>query len=113
MVGGIRRRAEGVVQIWKVRERAIPAVDDLVQVGRVGEGPQPLDDPLAVVCSRRNSDVDRGAQLDTSDANPAAMEAIERSGGVLVLDREVAAVEADLDVIEQRALRLVQRQSEL
>ncbi len=35
------------------------------------------------------------------------METIERRGGVLVLDREVAAVEADLDVLEQRAPGLV------
>ena len=44
---------------------------------------------------------------------PAAMETIERIGGVLVLDSEVAAVEADLDVLEQRALGLVRGEAEL
>ena len=43
---------------------------------------------------------------------PAAMEPLERIGGVLVLDSEMAAVEADLDVLEQRAPGLVRGEAE-
>ena len=41
------------------------------------------------------------------------METIERIGGVLVLDSEVATVETDLDVLEQRAPGLVRGEAEL
>ena len=53
-----------------------------------------------------NRDVEGGAELHSPDLDPrAAASRSSAAAGVFELDREVAAVEADLHVLEKRALR--------
>ena len=49
----------------------------------------------------REIDVQGRAQLHASDANACRLQPLQRRRRVLVLDREVAAVEAEPDVILQ------------
>ena len=88
-------------------------LDDLMQVGRIGERgqrPRRLFSRGRVV---REEHFQRRADLDLADADAQIREAVKERGRVLVADGDVAGVEADPQVLQQAALRLRLRNPKL
>src|SRR5687767_6368459 len=81
----LRRRLvlEGVGKIEKVSQRSIGALDHLVKIGRVGEGPQPLGEALRLARILRERDVERGAELHAADLDAGAANPRDRRARVL------------------------------
>ena len=74
-------------------------LDHLMEIGRVGERPQPASDRCRLLGVGRELHVQRRAELDAADANARGLQPRERRRRILVLDREVATVEAERDVL--------------
>ena len=83
------------------RDRAVPALDDLVQVDAVVECRERL---LGVGADLRQPQ--RRAELELGDADACRRESRECVGGVLELHRAVADVVADAEMAPQRLARL-------
>ena len=103
----VRLCVERHVEVGVVAQSAALRFDHLMEVGRVGERAQPARDRRRVLFVIRKIDVQGRAQLHASDSNTCSLQPLQRRRRVLVLDREVAAVEAEPDVLLQVSSRLV------
>ncbi len=69
-----------------------------MQVGGVGEASQAVDEPAHAFIARKHH-LERGAELHAPDLHARRLHARQRRHGILVLDRKMAAVETDADVV--------------
>jgi hypothetical protein len=96
-----------------VAELRRAAFDDLMKIGRVGERAQPCHDPGGGHGIGRHGQVESGAELNAANLDASGTESIERLAGTFELHREVAAVEAHPDVLQQRLARLAFRDAQV
>ena len=104
------RRARAVerhVEVREVAESVGLLFDDLVQVCRISEWTQLGGDATLPDERRSESAHARRAQLHAPDLDARGPQPLERRRGILVLDGEVTAVEADPDVVLKMAPRIV------
>ena len=99
-------RPERLGQIRKSPEGSVAALDDLVQIGGLGERMKPRGDRHALGRLPGQRHGQGRAELHAADADARRAKPRERGRGILVFDGAVAAVEAELDVILQTGLRL-------
>ena len=107
LVGNLAAKAvERDVEIGIAMQRAVAALDDLVQIRCIRKRPQCSGDRVRSFACPGKHRAKRRAELHATDANPRALETLQRDAGILELDGEVTAVEAQADVLPKMLLGL-------